>query len=34
MPDETTLSSLVHWYHALMALGGILGVFGLYHRCG
>lgn len=32
MPDETTIASLLHWYHAVVALGSILGVFAVYHR--
>ena len=32
MPDNATLSSLIHWYHGVIALGGLLTVFGVIHR--
>ena len=32
MEDQQTLASLLHWYHAAIALGGLLSIFAVIHR--
>lgn len=31
-PPSQTLAGLVHWYHGVIVLGGVLGVFATVHR--